>query len=150
MIELSEKVEECPWGWFDISRPATSTAGPQGIGSRVKEVSSSVPEGGATFFGQWARQLPKRVWKWGCYSGGSEDNTLWQKELFGIFKILQNSPCYILDILGSCDPFFPSNCSLLEWECLLCARTTTVIWKQLPCLASQVHSWHRILPEDES
>ena len=76
---------------------------------------------------------------------------LGHRGLFSGLETQRNLSSWIWNLLGTGDPFIPSNISLLQWECLSCACPTIVFWEQIICfLVSQDFRWKGILSQDGS
>lgn len=73
-----------------------------------------------------------------------------QRGFFSSLKSSWNLSCQHVDLLGIHLPFFPSNFSRLEWECLSYTCPTIVFRKYIIFLVSQVHSCRGILLQIKS
>lgn len=73
-----------------------------------------------------------------------------KKKLFSILKVYRSHPARFWICLVPVTLFFPSNFFPLEWKHLSYASATSVFWKQITCLISQVHSWKGMMRKNES
>ena len=64
-----------------------------------------------------------------------------QRGIFSSIRNLQNCSCYVLDLRVACHPFLLCYFPLFEWEYLSYTCHTTVFWKHITSLVSQVRSW---------
>lgn len=136
-------------GWGHLSglggqacrMPPPSVSGAATTGSPVSGTAAESHVGGQCTVMLKRQGHSVEFWGDGATPVALECRASVQRGIFSSMRNLQNCSCYVLDLRVACHPFLLCSFPLFEWEYLSYTCHTTVFWKHITSLLSQVHSW---------